>query len=572
MTQLFSLPSIVLAEIFKGFLCFKDFSNLDEALQTSSSRNLHINVLHKIKKSPVTFYNCLHFSTDLYVWLKSRHIFLMPNILIVNIASADILKVAATLSGNHSFDRNALTVPARNFSLVLRSTVCMVGVLISFTVQNIRWFSDQLLEALTGKSLTVNLLVLDLTGCSALTDESVVKVAEACTALTTLNLSYLRKITSSSIEKFAALHSLELVNIECSVDREEYLRSDLLALLIGNKALKSVNFRHCGGDLTSTIELLRHKSVNCSNIITLVLNNGDARKVNDYDILNLCFMCPYLEDLTIDHLWCLGVQSIAIIGTHLKSLRILSCFAMSNPDLVASALGEIFDSRTSVDFSRMRMEGKINLDFERFSELLSARISHRRLNLDRPVMDHLILDLQCFMEDGFDEQMLTNHCSTVRCLTVGWFLANLSVRTHMEKLAAACTSLVELSIYNSNVTDRDVAGFALHSNLCLQILRLKECKSVGDRGVSALLDANQLTLIELSIDSCHHNLSDDNLLEHLVRCPKLFKLNVCHQPLVTAEGIVDIVEACGKLRFLTVFRCEGCACKDTVDCCCYVTK
>ena len=440
----------------------------------------------------------------------------------------------------------------------------------SFTVHNIHWIVDELLLPLIGVFLTKKLIVVDLTGCNALTDRSVVRIAEECVELTSVNLSHLRKLTSSSVMAFAALHSLTSINFENSVEHDcEGLAYELCHLFRSND-LRSINIRHCGSDPSSTIPFV-HFASDCSKIVTLVLNNLVARSVTDSDILELCHICPFIEDLTIDYLWCLTVQAIAIIGSHLKFMRILSCFGMVNSDLVALALGEIFSVRSSIDISIMRMEGVINPFFFKFSEFLESRILKRRQGPD-PIKDHLALDHICSMEDAFDERMLEICCPTIRRLSVGWFEAILPIRPLMEQLATACfQSLLELNICCSNVADGDVTGFALNCNMRLQILRLDTCEFVSNRGMRAMITANHRSLLEVSIDSCSQDLRDEALLDPLGMCFVLRKFRVCRQANFTLEGVEEIKEICKKLRFLSVFKCKGCVCIDEVDCFCYET-
>lgn len=563
------LPKTLLSLILKEFLDIKDFSNVGIAIQsTEAEKDTYFRCLESIRLRPIALLEVIHVSNGLYNWLTKHHVHLSPKKIVVlssyRSCAGNEQQPSAILIGSNCFMTMMSEIKEKKWFVANVTTI-----IIRKEKSKSNYLEDAvfilLMKTISGAQLTH----LDISGCTKLSNDSILLMSSLCFSLKALNISNLRKLTRTAVE--AIVHNqtnLTSINMERSVHPVfDPLLAGNIRCMFQSCKLVEVNIRHCGCLFLSTIDFVARSASNCNNMRKLVLNNSCMAPVGDSHISDLCGFCPLLQEMTLDNLYCVTVRAFICLGRFLKNLTFLSFNGLNDCDLIVQVLSEVFAFCSSVDLCEMRVSGHRRRTFHSVSTVLERLIRKREDKRNLGTLPHS--DWREFSMTGFREPMLDSFCSQLLILTIGNWSTSQSSKPTPGELASACQNLTELNIVMSNIDDQGVEAFVQSSNKRLTILRLESCEWVGDRGLSALVSANQQTLTEVSVDRCNKNLSDCGLL-HVSRCTLLREFRLFFQPKITAMRINSIKDSCKCLRGLNVFKFEGCACSEQWNCMCYM--
>jgi hypothetical protein len=187
----------------------------------------------------------------------------------------------------------------------------------------------------------------------------------SCPKLTAINLSELHQITYVSVE---ALIGSQLQSIDFHDSFKYQLGSELFSAL--GRLFKSltkivhINIRSAPGIYQSTITFVEKLPEQFKHLVGIALNNSDSTLVDDNNIQLLCSLCPQIEVLDVDYLTCITPIAFVHIGKHLKFLRELSCYGLSDSDLIVGILAKYMYACSTVDFHQMKFVGQVRQPFQ----------------------------------------------------------------------------------------------------------------------------------------------------------------------------------------------------------------
>lgn len=542
----------------------QDHHNLDIAMRTSALclDPFRRTVFGIVTEAFVHVDNVSVVSECLVKWLAARNLKLSAKT-ISSFSSNITAEVHSSVLITHS-QKQAFCTTAVLFQ------ICSFSLLTTINLSNANWLTDCILKQILSNIPAGQLLVLDVAGCEKLSDESICQVAQLCSNLQVINIAKIRTLSPNAIWSLTVLTTLTSVNFQSSVQvicGSGSIIDDAISFIVCNNWLREINTLHCGGSKYShcLLNIFEDFPDKCGRIVKLVLVDSSVVKVKDNDIQFVCASCVLLEELTLHHLCHLSLDAITTVGKCLKRLRILSCPGLENSDLVARLLIEIFSTYYSVDFCEMRIDGVIRESFQEPSANLADRIRLRYQNRRDRVT---YADWTEKSMEGFGRAMCTYCCSKLISMVIGWWPADHDIVGKMMDLAAACICLKELSVVRSNVKDQGLVKFSVGCSHLLRLLRLSNCKAVGDTGVIAIVNANHGTLIGVDIDACHPDLSD-SCLESVKKCKDLREFRIHRQQRITKNGVFGVKRVSPHLQLFDIYGCENCSCYLQKLCKCY---
>ena len=160
--------------------------------------------------------------------------------------------------------------------------------------------------------------MLDVSGCSSITDAGITAICNECTSLQSINLWYCSDITDVSIIALAKCGRLECVKLgECT----NVTSDGIDALTNGHGGtLKTLDLSQCTA-LTPSISI-DHISKRCEKLQVLSLREIE---VNDNDVYTLSYYCSFLTHLDLSNCKNITDASLQYLAC-MRSLRQLDLY------------------------------------------------------------------------------------------------------------------------------------------------------------------------------------------------------------------------------------------------------
>ncbi|CAM0874044.1 unnamed protein product [Alopecurus aequalis] len=391
-------------------------------------------------------------------------------------------------------------------------------------------------------------------GSTCLTDAGLTNLARGCKGLEKLSLVWCSNISSTGLVRIA-----ENCKKLTSLDIQACYIGDpgLIAIGKGCKLLNNLNLRYVEGP---TDEGLIGLIKSCGQSV-VSLGVGNCAWVTDASLHAVGSHCPNLETLSleVEHVKNEGVISVAKGCRLLKTLK-LQCIGTGDEAL--EAIGSCCSLLESLSLN----------NFERFTDRSLSSIAKGCKNLTDLVLN------DCLLLTDRSLEFVARSCKKIARLKING-CQNMETAA-LEHIGRWCPGLLELSlIYCPRVRDSAFLELGRGCSL-LQSLYLVDCSRIGDDamchiargcknlkeisirrgyevGDKALISVaeNCKSLKELTLQFCER-VSDTGLAAIAEGC-SLQKLNLCGCQLITDKGLTSIARGCSDIVFLDISVLPG---------------
>jgi hypothetical protein len=447
-----------------------------------------------------------------------------------------ILCFAVNLRSINFIDMNAISVSANKKLINGLLNNLTPSCLIEMNFQGCHKLTDLHVIQLSEKFSFLE--KVDFSKCILLTDKAICSVSKRCRNLSHLNVSMLVNLTDKSITVLAS-HSFHLTKLILGGDQTKFSSDCLIALFQDrSSSLLELNI---AGIVSSRLVNVVGKS--CSELTCL--NVSGSLMVMDDAIISLCVGCSKLTELDVSDLDNLQFHSVKLILVSLKLLRNFK-FARIHTALYQGIywlLSQKFESFSVVDAHQDQVIGEVD-DF--FPDLMSYP-----------------LDTQPFStEKHADKSKNVSQCvSFVQSKCVALTDLTLSVDLRVDVLLSLLNPiggiLLNLSLCEMTVLCDEHLNVVANLCVCLERFQLQDCQLVSDRGVIAVLLANQ----RISTLILGGGKFGDVIGNGVVSCGistllQLKYLRLVSLPGLTIEGLSYVAQKCLKLKDLEIVKCD----------------
>jgi len=187
--------------------------------------------------------------------------------------------------------------------------------------------TDEEMFRMFGGGRFSELQTLNLSGCSNITDPSVMEVARRCSNLQTLNLEWCTNITDASVMEVARRCSnLQTLNLTCCSNITD---ASVMEVARRCSNLQTLTLYGCSNITdTSVMEVARR----CSNLQSLNLG-GYGSRITDASVMEVARGCSNLQTLNLQfcrNITDASVMEVARRCSNLQTLNLNSVFGDSN--------------------------------------------------------------------------------------------------------------------------------------------------------------------------------------------------------------------------------------------------
>ena len=260
------------------------------------------------------------------------------------------------------------------------------------------WNDPYMINPINSISSTLNnLQVLDLTFSTALTDESISRIASYCTNLKHIDISLCYKITDEGVRSFQNLTNLEgLILSGCNNVTDDGLEVILENLLM----LKYLDLSWCR-NLTSRC-LINWVSFP-KNLSSILLNHCELIDDNGITCLSIC--CTHLRVIEVEGCKKLTDKSLIAISENCRTLKILNLNCIEN--ITDNGIHAVCINCVALNVLELK-DGKC-ITAQGFE------------NISSYCKNIIVLDLKCCLQLTYKcVEDIVKNCSTLKILDIRW--------------------------------------------------------------------------------------------------------------------------------------------------------
>lgn len=414
------------------------------------------------------------------------------------------------------------------------------------------------------RPINSHLVVLNLEGCTLLTDKTCISISRYFIRLENLNI---RNCTNISDEGFITLMRGCKYISELNISNLCRLHDDSLLAIKQNlmlmKLLRIIDMSGCTGFTNDAILSLFEsnpnvlRNINLSYSPQIQLGISGLQRSNSSHITRLVLEgnhlsdsmmnwigkgCKNLLELQLSH--CTGISSLSLFYLFSTNNIRLKTLNLSNSDTVTN---DTLNAFTKISGERLQI-----LDLRNCSQVSSDSLIH--LAPICPRLEKIILQGVNFCDTGIIE--LATHCPSLISINVS---GNRSFRVpridkrSLISIGKCCSSLRFMIACGCSRLDDDAIIGLTKGCKYLEELNLKRCYKISDRALFAI-GQNCRRLRKISLESC--NVSSEGVNALTTGCSLLKEIDLSNSSQITDDAIKNLGSRCKTLKVVCLNNCD----------------
>jgi ubiquitin-protein ligase len=394
---------------------------------------------------------------------------------------------------------------------------------------NPNYISDNLIIQVA-LNIKGSLKEISLEGCTSISDDAVIALANHCQSIQALNIRGCKSITDKAVGNVADLPQLQRLDLSCCP-----VLTSLSFKYIASKCvhLTHLNASFCDfqNSFISHLNTFGSSWLKCLDLSGLrILPEAWCRAINR-------MVLSQLEEIKLEGCSDLTDQCINVLAPrapHLKRVFLVECTSLT--DTAMFSLAQSCQKLEVVNIKQCVKLSSRSLTY--FGSFFTGLQELHAQGCEKLFSD--LSQLQYFLQNtgaslrklSFDSTSVDDEAASI-------------VATH-------CKQLASISLSFTRISSRAVAAL-VRTNLSLEVVDLSDSR-IDDLAVISLATSTFSSLRSLRLAGCHA--LTDAAAEALRLCSNLEVLDLSQCSLITDEGISFIISGAPKLKHLKVNECR----------------